>query len=102
MRSNAGQCAICALTVSRGETDYLVVASNGWKAEAKQLLGSGVAAYAGGGHWERSPPRIDAKRRLAAHFIVKDERLHLTLILTRPDGSRWRIMAVFEREIPVA
>lgn len=100
--SNAGQCATCALTVSRTDGGYRVVASNGWNAEARRLSVAGVAAYAGGGHWERSPPRLDAGRRLAAQFVVEGDRLHLTLMLTRPDGSPWRIRAVFAREIPVA
>lgn len=100
--SNAGQCATCALTISRAGGAYRVIASNGWNAEARRLSVAGVAAYAGAGHWERSPPRLHAARRLAAEFVVKDDRLHLTLMLTRPDGSPWRIRAVFARDIPVA
>ena len=100
--SNAGECTTCTLTVSRLDTTYQVVASNGWTVEVKQLVGLGAALYAGGGYWKRSPPRIDPEGRAAAHFAVIGEELHLTLVLTRPDGSPWRIRAVFKREIPVA
>ena len=100
--SNAGQCKTCSLTVSRRDTTYRVVASNGWSAKVKQLASRAIETYVGGGRWERSPPRIDPKRLLTTYFVVKDERLHLTLLLTRPDGSQWRIEAVFERELPVA
>ena len=98
--SNAGQCKTCSLTVSRRETGFLVVASNGWSAKVKQLASRAIETYVGGGHWERSPPRIDPSRRLAAYFVVRDEQLLLTLVLKRPNGAPWRISAVFERAVP--
>jgi len=99
--SSAGRCATCTLTVSRDGTRYFVVASNGWEAQARRVPAAGLSAFAGDGRWERSPPRIDAGRRVAAHFVVDDGQLHLLLILTRPDGTPWRVLAVFEREVPV-
>ncbi|MDN2583964.1 hypothetical protein [Aquibium sp. ELW1220] len=99
--SNAGSCD-CSLSVRRDGVHYHVVASNGWEAAAIRVPAAGLVAYAGDGRWERSAPRIGAGRRIAAHFIVGDGRLHLTLMLTRPDGSPWRVDAEFEREVPVS
>ncbi len=99
--SSAGQCATCTLTVGQVGTGYTVVASNGWEAQVRRVPAAGLPAFAGDGRWERSPPRLDAGRHIAAHFIVDEGQLHLLLILTRPDGAPWRVLAVFEREVPV-
>lgn len=99
--SSAGECATCSLMVSAEASHYVVIASNGWEAQVRRVPAAGRAAFAGDGRWERSPPRIDTTRRIAAQFIVSDGQLHLLLILSRPDGSPWRVLAVFEREVPV-
>ncbi|MBP0616032.1 hypothetical protein [Jiella mangrovi] len=95
--SNAGDCPRCSLDVVASRREITVKASNGWSAELAVQFEQRVAAAAGKGTWREGAGGSYGGLAFSVLFQLVDGRLHMQMMVPRPDGRTSRIEAVYER-----
>jgi hypothetical protein len=92
IESNSGACPACRISISPSLT---VTANNGWTA-AVTVDGDPTQA-AGAGRWDAGVGGAIAGKRFTIDFVLKDQRLYMSMLVDMKKGSKRAIHAVYGR-----
>jgi len=74
-----------------------VTANNGWVATVVAGEKDGAIKATGMGNWRSSLTGRMAGKRFNVEFVLKDQRLYMSMLVDMGNGSRRTIRAVFGR-----
>lgn len=97
LTSNAGSCPQCRIAFAGQGQRLKVTASNGWSADVHITPASTPVRATGDGQW---PLRIEGKSvstPLYVGFVLRDDRLHMTMVAELRPGRKQVVKAVFGR-----
>lgn len=92
--SNAGNCPTCRISINQTTSALTVSANNGWSATV--VANRDMIAATGNGRWD-SRRRPLADKAFSVHFIVRDARLYMTMVVYSESGAKRTVKGVFER-----
>jgi hypothetical protein len=93
IESTGGPCPTCRIFISPTLT---VSANNGWTAAVISVRGDPATA-AGVGRWDPGLGDAIAGKPFKIDFILKDQRLHMSMLVDMKNGSKRTIRAVYGR-----
>jgi hypothetical protein len=96
IESNAGNCPTCRISIDQTTSALAVTANNGWSATVVANRQDDLIAATGNGRWSsRSKPL--AGRAFSVDFVVRDDRLYMTMLVDSGTGTRRIVQGVFGR-----
>jgi hypothetical protein len=96
IESNAGNCPTCRISIDQTTSALTVTANNGWSATVVANRQDDLIAATGNGRWSsRSKPL--AGRVFSVDFVVRDDRLYMTMLVDSGTGTRRIVQGVFGR-----
>jgi hypothetical protein len=96
MESNAGNCPACQISIEQTTSALTVTANNGWSATVVANQKGNLVAATGNGRWSlRSKPL--AGKAFSVDFVVRDDRLYMTMLLDSGTEPRRVVKGVFGR-----
>ena len=96
IESNAGNCPTCRISIDQTTSALTVTANNGWSATVVANRQDDLIAATGNGRWSsRSKPL--AGRAFSVDFVVRDDRLYMTMLVDSGTGTRRIVKGVFGR-----
>jgi hypothetical protein len=95
--SNAGICPKCRISIDRGSSSLTVTANNGWSASLIAVQNGNTAGATGAGRWQSGLTGAVAGKRFTVDFVLRDQRLIMSMLVEMGNGSRRTIRAVYGR-----
>ena len=92
--SNAGNCPTCRISINQTTSALAVSANNGWSATV--VANRDMIAATGNGRWD-SRRRPLADKAFSVHFVVRDARLYMTMVVDSENGPKRTVKGVFGR-----
>jgi hypothetical protein len=96
IESDAGTCPKCRIAIDRRGQSFHVTANNGWTATLVSHESGGATQAGGFGNWSDRAGAL-AGKHFEVQFIVRGERLYMTMLVDIGNGSRHAVHAVFGR-----
>jgi hypothetical protein len=93
IHSNSGACPNCRISIT---PSLAITANNGWTAAAI-VARADPATAAGVGRWDPGLADAIAGKPFKIDFILKDQRLTMTMLVDMKNGSKRAIRAVYGR-----
>jgi hypothetical protein len=97
IESNAGACPQCRISIDQHGSSLTVTANNGWSASLVAGQKDGSINATGIGRWRSSLTGAMAGKRFNVDFVLKDQRLYMSMRVDMGNGSRRTIQGVFGR-----
>jgi hypothetical protein len=97
IESNAGACQKCRISIDQHGSTLTVTANNGWVATLVAGEKDGSIKATGMGNWRSSLTGAMAGKRFNVEFVLKDQRLYMSMLVDMGNGSRRTIRGVFGR-----
>jgi hypothetical protein len=97
IESNAGACPKCRISIDQGGSSLTVTANNGWSASVTIGQNSDLPNASGVGRWGTNLTGAFAGKRFNVDFVLKDQRLTMSMLVDMGNGSKRMIQAVFGR-----
>jgi hypothetical protein len=97
IESNAGACPKCRISIDQHGPSLTVTANNGWEAILAAGERDGSVNAIGMGNWSSKLTGAMAGKRFDVDFILKGQRLYMSMSVDMGDGSRRTIRGVFGR-----
>jgi hypothetical protein len=93
IESNGGACPACRISIS---PSMVVTANNGWTAAVLAVRGDPATA-AGVGRWDPGLADSIAGKPFKIDFVLRDQRLYMSMLVDMKNGSKRAIRAVYGR-----
>ena len=97
IESNAGACPKCRLSIDKRGPSLTVSANNGWLANLVAGVTSGSTTATGVGHWRSGVTGAVAGRSFNVEFVLKRQRLYMSMLVDMGNGSLRTIRGVYGR-----
>jgi hypothetical protein len=97
IESNAGACPKCRISIDQHGSSWTVTANNGWEATLVGGDSIGSMNAAGAGNWKPTLTGAMAGKRFNVDFVLKDQRLYMSMFVDMGNGSWRTIRGVFGR-----
>ena len=97
VESNAGRSPTCRISIVQTMDGFIVAANNGWTATIKQRSDRDGVTAIGQGRWTVQRDSIVEQKMLECRFVLRGDRLYLTMTMTGTNGPRQIVRVVFER-----
>jgi hypothetical protein len=97
IQSNAGACPACRLSIEPSGASLMVTANNGWSATITARQHGAIIEASGAGRWNPGVGGGVAGKAFHADFVLREQRLYMTMSIDMPNGSRRIIKGVFGR-----
>jgi len=97
IESTAGACPKCRISIAEHGPSLTVTANNGWEAILVGAEGDGSMNAIGTGNWKSNLTGAMAGKRFNVDFVLKDQRLYMTMFVDMGNGRRQTIRGVFGR-----
>jgi hypothetical protein len=97
IESNAGSCPKCRISIDQHGSSLTVTANNGWEAILVGGEREGAMNAIGSGNWKPNLTGAMAGKRFNVDFVLKDQRLYMSMFVDMGNGSRRTIQGVFGR-----
>jgi hypothetical protein len=94
IESNSGKCPTCRISINQTASALTVSATNGWSATV--VANRDLIAATGNGRWD-SRRRPLAGKVFSVHFVVRDFRLYMTMVVDSESGTKRTVKGVFAR-----
>jgi len=92
VKSNAGECRTCQVSLERRDDGLAVTANNGWSASVRPEPDE-LHLASGGGRWRPGDTNPHSGKFFRVHFASTNTRLYMVML-----GQGFRIEAEFERK----
>jgi hypothetical protein len=97
IESNAGACPNCRISIDQGASSLTVTANSGWSASVTTGQRAELPNASGVGRWGTNLAAAWAGKRFKVYFVLKDQRLTMSMLVDMENGSTRTIHAVFGR-----
>lgn len=97
IRSSAGTCPTCRISIAQKGESLSVVANNGWSAIVDIEAARDPVQATGTGAWAPGKTGTIAGKKFNVVFRLINDRLHMSMRVEMENGSRRLIRAVFGR-----
>ena len=97
IESNAGRCPGCRISFDQGNASWAVTANNGWTARVRAGPNGDATKATGVGRWNSGLPGAFAGKPFEVDFVMRDQRLYMSMQVDMKDGSKRTIRGVFGR-----
>jgi hypothetical protein len=97
IESNAGACPKCRISIDQDGSSLIVTANNGWSASVTTGQNTGLPNASGVGRWGTNLTGAWVGKRFKIDFVLKDQRLTMSMLVDMENGSTRTIHAVFGR-----
>jgi hypothetical protein len=95
--SSAGACPKCRISIDQGGSSLIVIANNGWSASITTRENADLPKASGVGRWGTNLTGAWAGKRFKVDFVLKDQRLIMSMLVDMENGSKQMIHGVFGR-----
>ena len=97
VESNSGRCPTCLISIMKAMDGFSITANNGWTASIKPQPDRDGVTATGRGQWIVRRPTTVEQKTFECRFVLRGDRLYMTMTILNENGSRQIVKAVFER-----
>jgi len=97
IQSNAGACPTCRLAIEPDGQRLVVTANNGWSATVVARPHGDAVDASGNGRWSQGVGGTLAGKAFHVEFVLKQQRLHMSMTMDMAGGRRWIVRAMYGR-----